>query len=233
METVNFQVIPIKDNHTVLDLGAGEGRHSIAAKYDYPNAQVFGVDLDFSDIKTAQEKSLQFLGSDNTAAFIQANGLCLPFKDASVDHIICSEVLEHIPQYQSMLDEITRILKPGGSLTITVPRAWPEKICWMLSDAYHQVDGGHVRIFNARALNNEISQRGFTPYHRHFAHGLHSPYWWLKCLFWREHNDVWLTRQYHKLLVWDLLKKPWITRKLEQLINPILGKSIALYYMKK
>jgi hypothetical protein len=32
------------------------------------------------------------------------------------------------------------------------------------------------------------------------------------------------------LLVWDLIKRPWITRKTEELLNPVLGKSVVMYF---
>ena len=232
METVDFSRIPIKKGQTLLDLGCGEGRHSLAASYHMFDAQVFGVDLNENDLPRAKNKSEDFLGQHASIIFVKANGLALPFDDASIDHVICSEVLEHIPDDAAFLKEIHRVLKPQGSLTISVPRAWPEKICWSLSTAYHQVEGGHVRIYNKKKLNHAVTRLGYTLQSSHYAHALHTPYWWLKCLFWRKEKDVWLTRWYHKLLVWDLLKKPKLTQTLERWLNPIMGKSVAFYYKK-
>jgi hypothetical protein len=61
------------------------------------------------------------------------------------------------------------------------------------------------------------------------------PYWWLKCLFWRtdDQNEAAIVTGYHKFLVWDLIKQPWITRTLEKLLNPLLGKSVVMYFIKK
>ena len=47
--------------------------------------------------------------------------MSLPLADNSVDRLICSEVLEHIPNYISFIEEIDRVLKPDGKLCITVP----------------------------------------------------------------------------------------------------------------
>ena len=99
--------------------------------------------------------------------------------------------------------ELWRVLKPGGLFCASVPRRWPEKICWALSEGYYQVPGGHIRIFRSRELRGEIEQLGFDHYHRHWAHALHAPFWWLKCLFWNNQDGNWLVRQYHRLLVWD------------------------------
>jgi hypothetical protein len=115
---------------------------------------------------------------------------------------------------------------------VSVPRAWPERLCWWLSDAYHQVEGGHLRIFKASQLSDQIEALGFTVYCKHWAHALHSPYWWLRCLFWNNQDNNWLVKQYHRFLVWDLMDKPLFTRKLEQLLNPLMGKSVVMYFQK-
>jgi hypothetical protein len=39
-------------------------------------------------------------------------------------------------------------------------------------------------------------------------------------------------RLYHRLLVWDLMKRPWITRAIDTLLNPVMGKSVVLYFSK-
>jgi hypothetical protein len=60
---------------------------------------------------------------------------------------------------------------------------------------------------------------------------LHAPYWWLRCLFWRGDGEQhWLVNAYHQLLVWDLMRGPWITRWLDQILNPLLGKSVVFYF---
>jgi 2-polyprenyl-3-methyl-5-hydroxy-6-metoxy-1,4-benzoquinol methylase len=232
METLRLEHLNIHEGQRVLDLGCGEGRHSIALNLRFPKAICFALDLNPRDIKTARKKHHEFCGLDN-CLYLQGDALSLPFNDASFDVIVCSEVLEHIVDYQSVLQEVSRLLSPGGQFCASVPRAWPEKICWKFSSAYHQVEGGHVRIFNQDELSREISSHRFTLERSHGAHALHVPYWWLRCLFWREHDQVAVVRWYHKLLVWDLMEKPKVTRWLEKLLNPIMGKSIVLYFRKE
>jgi len=50
---------------------------------------------------------------------------CMSFRDKSLDGVICSEVLEHVPNYQAALDEFARVLRPGGKLLITSPFVFP------------------------------------------------------------------------------------------------------------
>ncbi len=163
-------------------------------------------------------------------AFIQGTGHQLPFPDNAFDHVICSEVLEHIPNYASFLSEIQRVLKPGGLFAVSVPRYFPEWVCWQLSDAYHEVEGGHVRIFRTGELKQGIQNLGMKFLTRHWAHSLHVPYWWLKCLFWKNADEHFLVRQYHRLLVWDLMHRPWLTQTLDRFLIPLLGKSVVMYF---
>lgn len=235
MQTVNFKHVTLSPGDKVLDLGCGEGRHVISA-YIEADIQAVGVDLGFDDLKITAEKFTDFADPDNankSFGLSVANALSLPFADDTFDVIICSEVLEHIPDYQSVLTEIERILIPGGTFVASVPRAWPEKICWAFSSAYHEVEGGHVRIFDATTLRSDIERRGFNYYRRHWAHALHAPFWWLKCLFWERQDESKIISLYHKMLVWDLMEQPWLTRTLEKVLNPIMGKSVVMYFQKQ
>ena len=53
-----------------------------------------------------------------------ASGLDLPFRDASFDTVLCLQVLEHVPRPWRLLDEIARVLRPGGALVLTAPHIW-------------------------------------------------------------------------------------------------------------
>ncbi|MDG1773106.1 MAG: class I SAM-dependent methyltransferase [Oceanicoccus sp.] len=235
MQTVNFKYLPLQSGETILDLGCGEGRHVISA-YLQQDVTSIGVDLSVNDLRTTREKFQPFFEPNNTNksfGLSAANALQLPFADNTFDKVICSEVLEHIPDFAGALKEIERVLKPGGLFCASVPRTWPEKICWYFSDAYHNVEGGHLRIFEASKLKAQIEELGFTSLHKHWAHALHSPFWWLKCVFWKTQDTNWLIKQYHRFLVWDLMDKPLFTRTLERILNPIMGKSVVMYFRKE
>lgn len=233
METIDIQSLRVRNDDWILDLGCGEGRHTIACDYHFPFANCIGLDLDHNAITLARKKHTEFAKGNDCALYSTASGFELPFKDHAFDHVICSEVLEHISDYESIIEEINRVLKPNGSFNLSIPRAWPEKICWFLSTEYHSVEGGHVRIFNARKIKKEIEKLRFSCTKRHYAHALHTPYWWLRCLYWKNGKENFLSNAYHKVLVWDLIKKPRITRLLEKVLNPIIGKSVVYYFKKE
>jgi SAM-dependent methyltransferase len=235
MQTLDRNYFPMRPGQRVLDLGCGEGRHVIAA-CALNGVDAVGVDLSLKDLATARQRMQDFRGEadEDSGLFLLLAGdaLRLPFADASFDAVICSEVLEHIPDYRSALTEIARVLKPGGRFCASVPRPWCERICWRLSRDYHQVLGGHLRIFNISRLRSDIENQELEFYFEHGAHALHSIYWWLQCLFWKSRERNWLVRQYHRLLVWDMMSHPTFTRVLERALNPVLGKSVVMYFRK-
>lgn len=169
-------------------------------------------------------------------AAVQGDGTGLPFDDAAFDRVIASEVLEHVPDDSAACAELARVLKPGGRLAVTVPAWWPEKVCWMLSSDYHApaAEGGHVRIYRKPRLRLRLAAAGLAPGRSHRAHALHSPYWWLRCAVGpnRAVGDNRSVRAYHRLLEWDIVKRPRLTRAVEWALNPVLGKSLVLYAAK-
>jgi SAM-dependent methyltransferase len=195
-----------------------------------------GVDLGFDDVvRTRQGFEAAPDMEENSGRWFGlavADARNLPFPSGHFDAIVCSEVLEHIHEYRAVLTECARILKPGGQLAISVPRYFPEWLCWKLAPGYHQTPGGHVRIFQAGALKREVETAGFYFLRRHWAHGLHSPYWWLQCLVWKSRETHWAVRQYRRFLEWDILSRPRLTRWMAAAADPLMGKSVVLYFVK-
>jgi 2-polyprenyl-3-methyl-5-hydroxy-6-metoxy-1,4-benzoquinol methylase len=233
--TIDFDRLDIRPGHRILDMGCGEGRHMVPA-CRRPETVCIGADYLYDNLVTTRNK-LAFHASINDLACTRLDLSCmdvtrLPFKDNSFDVVICSEVLEHIPDDDRALSELVRILKPGRILAVSVPRFGPEKLCWLLSDAYTEADMGHVRIYEKKSLIHCIAAKNMAFSGAHYAHSIHTPYWWLKCLVGPDRNDVFPVNLYHRLLVWDMMKQPAITRFLDRLFNPLLGKSLVLYFKK-
>jgi SAM-dependent methyltransferase len=218
----------------VLDLGCGEGRHAFEAFRR--GASVLAVDWGAAEVSTTRTwlRAIAAAGeapAGASAGVARGDLRALPVPDRSVDRVIASEVLEHVPDDRTAITEIARVLKPGGRVAVTVPRYGPERICWALSDAYHANEGGHVRIYRGDRLAEELARAGLRPTGSHHAHALHAPYWWLKCAVGVD-RDTAPVRAYHRLLVWDLTRRPWLTRTAERLLDPVLGKSLVLYAEK-
>ncbi len=235
MITVDFNRLRIKPGFKILDIGCGSGRHTCAA-WEHKDVFVLGADLNLNDLKEAGTR-LKFHEELNKQSksrweLVSADISGTPFKNDYFDLVICSEVLEHIPDHGTAAKELIRILKPGSVLAVSVPRYWPEKICWILSDDYVNSDRGHVRIYKIKNLITLFEKQGLKLTGSHFAHSLHTPYWWLKCLVGVNRKNSPLVRQYHDFLTWDIMKNPRPARILENLLNPVLGKSTVLYFRK-
>ena len=102
---------------TILDAGAGESQFKKFCGHLKYIAQ------DFGEYKGDGEVGLQTGTWDNSKLDIVSDILSIPLPDHSVDAIMCTEVLEHIPDPLGAIKEFSRLVKPGGYLLITAPFA--------------------------------------------------------------------------------------------------------------
>jgi SAM-dependent methyltransferase len=235
--TVRYDRLGVEPGDRLLDLGAGGGRHAFEAMRR--GAVVTAVDADAAEIKDAGGMMHSLLAEDPVVAerggegtAVVGDALRLPFSDGVFDRVIAAEVLEHIPDDRQAMAELARVLRPGGTIAVTVPRWWPELVTWAISDDYHSKPGGHIRIYRRSVLVQRLESTGLQPYSAHHAHALHSPYWWLRGLVGVDDDTHPLVRAYHRVLVWDITTASPLTRVPEALLNPILGKSAVVYLRK-
>ena len=235
MLTLEFDRLGVRAGDVLLDLGCGNGRHTFEALKR--GAHVIAADLKpevlkhVTDWVTAMYAQSEIPEGTSFIA-VRANALSLPFPDGSIDHVIASEILEHIPQDEAAIAEIARVLKPGASAGVTVPRFWPERVCWALSEEYRASAGGHVRIYKEGDLRSKLESEGLALVGQGHAHSLHSPYWWLKCAFGVDNDNAPVPSLYHRFLVWQITKRPPLVDALEHALDPVLGKSLVLYARK-
>ncbi|GIW59911.1 MAG: hypothetical protein KatS3mg087_0977 [Patescibacteria group bacterium] len=165
--------LDIQDTDKVLDAGGGDGFytklvHSLSA------AQITLFDFDPRALDSARQ-NLQGL---DRIAIQQGSVMELPFPDNTFDKIICTEVLEHVPDDNLAMRELLRVLKPGGKLAVTVPNhnfpfLW-DPVNWIAQNIFHKpikkspfddffagIWYGHTRLYQVDSLHDQLRQAGF------------------------------------------------------------------------
>jgi len=237
MLTVDYARLGVRKGDRLLDLGCGFGRHAFEAAR--LGARVVACDMSDAELKEvratfgAMAEAGQVAEEGCTGA-VNGDAVHLPFRDDMFDRVIAAEVMEHIPNDAAALAELTRVLRPGGTMAVTVPARLPEKVCWWLSDEYHApfVEGGHVRIYSEDELRGRMRDAGLLPGGSHRAHALHSPYWWLRCAVGPTNDTNKAVVAYRRFLEWDITRTPKSTRVADRVLNPVLGKSLVVYARK-
>lgn len=235
MLTFDLERIPLVPGARVLDVGCGQGRHTSAVAR-LAGVMAVGADISLEEAKKTKKRLEQDKGlglQKGVWGVLVADITRLPFRGNTFDLVICAEVLEHVTCETKAVEEISRVVKEGGDVVVTVPRYLPERICWLLSHDYHTGENGHIRIYKKRGLISLLQGAGLIYWGVHWAHSLHTPYWWLKCLLGPRSDDRWPISLYHRFLVWYIMHQNRGIRLLEHLLNPILGKSLVLYARKE
>jgi len=233
--TVDFDRLGLRPGERVLDLGCGAGRH--AFEMYRRGADVIAFDQDADELSTVREwfgamKEAGEVPDGAEADTKEGDALALPFADGEFDRVVAAEILEHIPDDLSAIAELVRVTRPGGTVALTVPRWLPEAINWKLSDDYHNVPGGHIRIYTDKELAAKAEGAGLLLEGRGYAHGLHTPYWWIKCAVGVTNDDHPLAKAYQRLLVWEIMKQPAVLRYAGGVLDPLIGKSLVLYFRR-
>ena len=235
MLTVDFDRLGLQPGDRVLDLGCGAGRHAFemyrrgadVIAFDQDGDELAGVLELFAAMKEAGE-----VPEGAEADIKEGDALALPFADGEFDRVVAAEILEHVPADIQALDELVRVTRPGGTVALSVPRWFPEIVNWKLSADYHNVPGGHIRIYTAEELTDKVVRAGMVWDGKGYAHGLHSPYWWIKCAVGVTNDEHPLAKAYHRLLVWEIVKQPTVLRWAGKVLDPVIGKSMVLYFHK-
>jgi SAM-dependent methyltransferase len=146
----------------VLDIGTSTGAN-LRLLRDLDFHAVEGLDFSEEAIRYCQEKGL---------GRVRLGDVCdMPFADGSFDLLLATDIIEHVDDDLAALREITRVLRPGGKVLITVP-AFP--MLWGLQDRI----GQHKRRYRMRQLVDRVTRAGLTIDVRyHFNFLLFAPIW--------------------------------------------------------
>jgi ubiquinone/menaquinone biosynthesis C-methylase UbiE len=146
----------------VLEVGCGAGGTTRAMAAARPDLAIHACDLSKTAIRTAQA-----MGGD--VPYVVASVTALPYQDGSFDAVVFYDVLEHIPDADLSLDEMARVLRPGGLLAATVPaEGQPGTFEWLRWKLGWRADmkayaKGHVQRFTYRGLRTMLRRHGLRP----------------------------------------------------------------------
>lgn len=131
----------------ILDAGAGEQLcRPFCAHLDYVSQDFCQYDVSENDAGLHTEKW------DTSGIDLVSDITAIPEPDGSFDAVLCSEVLEHIPEPTKALDEFTRLLRPGGSLILTAP----------FMSVVHMAPYHYCSGFSRYWYEHHLSQRGYA-----------------------------------------------------------------------
>lgn len=145
----------------VLDLGSGAGGLSRTIKKFYPELEITGVDPNKKAILEANKKAEKIKG----LKYLVGRAEKLPFEDDYFDAVLASSVLEHVDDYKKTLQEISRVIKPGGVFHSATPleadpwvlHRWVKGWIWPKVRYYMS----HKHHFSRKELLKEIEKVGF------------------------------------------------------------------------
>jgi 2-polyprenyl-3-methyl-5-hydroxy-6-metoxy-1,4-benzoquinol methylase len=140
----------------VVDVGCGEGQ--LAELLAAAGLHVTGVEPAAYLRDRFRERVLSI---DPESSVLDGLAGRLPFADGEVEHIVMTEVLEHVPDPSSALKELRRVLAPQGTLCVAVPTSYTELVFWRLHPDYAS-NATHERIFTKPELRRLIERAGFS-----------------------------------------------------------------------
>jgi SAM-dependent methyltransferase len=153
----------------ILDVGCGDGFATGVAARRNREHRFVGLDWSATSLTMARQRGLKLLRAELDTG--------LPVKSGSVDVVIMSEVIEHLVDTDSAIEDAHRVLKPGGSLLLSTPNlaAWYNRglLALGVQPVFSEVSlrsvfgrpgsqvAGHLHMFTRRALVEFLTAYGF------------------------------------------------------------------------
>ncbi len=218
----------------VLDLGCGNGRHTLEAAR-FP-VRVVGLDFSRDDLRAAR-----FMYSDlkrkgeaiGHVDFIVGDAQNLPFRDGAFDKALCTEVFEHIPDDRRGIREFLRVTKHGAPVAVSVPNYWPETVFWKLSWDYWHTPGGHVRRYRPGEMWRILEGTGMEVHFQRNRHSFQAIYWFLRCLFGLPRENFLPVKTFYRFINWHHARRLKLLERIEATANLAIGKDMILYGRKR
>ncbi|MFJ9978458.1 class I SAM-dependent methyltransferase [Streptomyces cyaneofuscatus] len=159
-----------RTGQVIVDVGCGDGTAAATAAPILTGHRLIGVDWSQDALRRARPRMGSVVRGE-----LEHGGL--PLADGCADAVLFSEILEHLVDPDQALDELRRILKPGGHLMLSTPNlaAWYNRALLLagVQPVFSEVSlrgihgrpgsevVGHLRLYTARALRSFLAASGF------------------------------------------------------------------------
>jgi len=156
-----FGALRLRNEDIFLDIGVGGTGYTVieAARY---GIKAIGIDLSAEGMKKAKGFSKVHLSKECFCEFIICSATHIPLRTSSVSKIASVAVLEHIPNDETVLDEVARISTRDSSVFLVVPNSYSRMLPpFSLPYVLHDKRVGHLRHYKAEVLIEKLAKRSF------------------------------------------------------------------------
>jgi len=224
---------PIRSTDTVIDVGCGNG--GFTRFCGMQGAEVIFIDSDPEKIEVTTEKVRDSAARAYRGILSQCDPI--PLDDNTADVLICTEVLEHVPDPKQFLGELIRVTRPGGNMLITVPDARSEAFVAATAPLEYFQEPNHIRVYNKEGFRALIDEAGLEVVDHRFIGGFWSVYWPLAWLNAKESDGELPFNSDHPMVqhwvaTWHEVQKHPQGHKIRDALNQLLPKSQSILCRK-
>ncbi len=171
-----FPGVEITEDDTVVDVGCGLGDNCVFA--GRLGADVIGIEVNSGLIELMERKMRDVPARSFRAILTGVDSETLPLPDASVDVVICTEVVEHTRHPERFVAELARIGRPGARYWISVPDPASEGVMAVVSPPGYFQPPGHINVFERDRFAGLIEGVGLEV-DRRVGVGFYHSFWWI------------------------------------------------------
>lgn len=227
----DLRIAPLPEGGKVLDIGFGFGDSII--QFARAGFETYALD---NSQELLDGLAKRVAAEHVPMNIIKAEATAIPLPDNSMDLVILTEVLEHVVPYEHLLDEIRRVIKPGGYLILSVPTYSTEKIYTFLNKDYPR-NATHVNLFKKSYLVRLFQQHHFRVVKVKNENFRPALFWVLNAAAHAQHNYVGATQSTSRVArafdrCYDWLNSIKIGYYISEIGRHLFAKS-QYYYLQK